>query len=113
LYFNNTPNGENGNFDSCKLILRPLSRITDSECLLIAENLQYAGAKTDKAGLEYIAECVRWGDYVFLGENAKSATFTIDYLRSLNFCVPFMGLDPVEEVWAWLRESMTSVKKIV
>lgn len=69
----------------CKLVLRPLSSLTGSEM----------------AHLDAIS--------IHCGKNKMAIGYMrFDYLRSINVCVPFMGLDPITEGWAILDEKFSA-----
>lgn len=104
--------------DHCKLVLRPLSSITDEEAIECAGIA--LGEKCHKAIVRHGGWCVVkhktssekdvyigfepsagvWNEF---GSSTKYDIAAYDYLRSKNFCLPFMGLDPVAEGWAILK----------
>lgn len=124
LYFDNIPHAGNGNFDTCKLILRPLSSITGKE---VFEMFLFAGIygidvirDADKIGVVgHAGNCaVIWiktspkpvGRFLEAWNNIQNHPqpdvfeyMIADWLRANNFHLPFMGLDPVEEGWAILE----------
>jgi hypothetical protein len=89
-----------------KLILRPLSSITDEEAIEIGKMLGYTVTETRpafvaKAKGKSFCEFLEGGELM----RAGVAVFEIhDYLRSRNFALPFMGLAPVAENWCILEE---------
>lgn len=106
----------------CKLILRPLSGITDQEAIECARiydpNLdwklnkrnQYFVQVVDNESGELFTIWFPKDDssiitLIDIDENSCSFNqfFCVDYLRSRNFCLPFMGLDPAQEGWAILE----------
>jgi hypothetical protein len=112
---------ECGNFpiDSCKLILRPLSSITDEEAIECARIAGICGermyvSRMDRAmRLEVSAESISAEICFYLSPThpelfsftdcaGDTALGVSDYLRSRNFALPFHGLDPISEGWAIL-----------
>lgn len=111
--------------NNCKLILRPLSSITDEE---VFEMFVFAGffgidiiRDTDKIGvIGRNGDCaVIWikispkpiGRFLEAWNNVKNKEqpevfeyMIVDWLRSKNFALPFCGIDPVSEGWAILEE---------
>ena len=91
-----------------KLILRPLSSITKEELVRVFEAAGY----DDPAGAAVyrLEERPMYGGEPMiidsLGSNAGPFGFisAIDCLRSLGFCLPLNGKDPVKEGWAVLSE---------
>jgi hypothetical protein len=124
LYFDNTPYGENGNFDCCKLILRPLSSITDAEAIeLFAKSVGLyiihivrdddkivgIGASGGNVAMWLKTSPLPMGKFMETWNNVSGKQppefmdyMAIDYLRSLNFALPFQGVDPIEAGWAVL-----------
>ena len=99
-----TENYENiENFlDRCKLILRPLSSVTKTECYdyvkLIAPNA---------SDIEESSIILYEG---MLGKTKitdKTHYRFVDYARSIGICLSFMGLDPIAEGWAILDEEFS------
>lgn len=112
--------------DYCKLILRPLSSITDEE---VFEMFVFAGffgieiiRDNDKIGvIGRNGDCaVIWikispkpiGRFLEAWNNVKNKEqpevfeyMIVDWLRSKNFALPFCGIDPVEAGWAILEET--------
>lgn len=102
----------------CKLILRPLSSITDEEaieCAKIAALKHYDKVLRfkDRIDVENI-QIAEWVVYIGLnqigiwGEGGSALMDDIkayDYLRSRNFCLPFQGIDPIDAGWAILEET--------
>lgn len=97
--------------DKCKLILRPLSSITDEEaveCFITGRpHLEWCEYKVvrNENGVGVLA----WKDGVAkAGLSIKHKALDLaqsDFIRSLNFCLPFCGLDPIAEGWAVLEVS--------
>lgn len=93
-----------------KLVLRPLSSITLPE---LAECFRQCGYNYPEGAAHYQLNKSQWEgerDPDIMGSIYKCANVSglsvgIDYLRSLNFCLPFMGLDPVAEGWAVLEKT--------
>jgi hypothetical protein len=121
--------------ESCKLILRPLSSITDEEAidaLTRATGLYIVAIERHSDKIVGVSMGSGSGNIISGGGNVAMwlktsplpmgrflETWSVikgmdapeymdyiafDYLRSLGFCLPFMGLDPVEEGWAVLSE---------
>ena len=89
--------------DDCKLILRPLSSITDEEVKGLVRLPGIYDGEPDSDISEvvgYIATILREKEFNLLEDTAVA----YDYLRSIGICVPFMGIDPVAEGWAILEE---------
>ncbi len=95
--------------DRCKLILRPLSSLTDAEaieCAKLSKELEPAkkyivdrmvfdnGFVIHPAGAYHVRVSV-YKDRLTLQQS--------DYLRSQHFALPFHGLDPVSEGFAILE----------
>ncbi len=97
---------ENGfnkqSFGDCKLILRSLSSITDDE-LTHAWRLMFSMVPSmtfDRFKSAWDVKCRPSGD--------KHPVDVADYFRSINICLPFCGLDPIEEGWAVLDEKISA-----
>ncbi len=110
-----------------KLVLRPLSSITNKE---VFEMFVFAGffgidiiRDTDKIGvIGRNGNCaVIWiktspkpiGRFLEAWSNIKNKEqpdvfeyMIVDWLRSKNFAIPFYGLDPIKEGWAILDEKI-------
>lgn len=113
----------------CKLVLRPLSSITDEEAIEAAKMLggnvcEWSVSFRDDTRLEvepnlYIGRVsFRYSTIdrmeVVMGSCEPTEVDTLavfDYLRSINICVPFMGLDPIEEGWAILEDKIPANDK--
>lgn len=114
------------NLADCKLILRPLSSITDQEAIECAKIYNDESNWLFNKRNEYFAQVRDDGDgygggdvftiwfpeddtsiITVVDEDGDTLAFNqftcIDWLRSRNFCLPFMGLDPVSEGWAILE----------
>lgn len=112
--------------DKCKLILRPLSSITDEEAiaaLTAATGLYLCDVDRNEdrivaVGVNHSSCAVIWlkisvnqaGTFIQAWNDIKGHSqpdchdyLAVDYLRSLNFCLPFNGIDPVEVGWAILE----------
>lgn len=85
--------------DLAKLILRPLSDITDVELLICAEICGFLG----EHGRLYLKEILASGKIKEIDAYPNEAVALFDYLRSCNFALPFHGLDPVEAGFAILE----------
>ena len=102
-----------------KLILRPLSSITDEEAIECARIAGICGermyvSRMDRAmRLEVSAESISAEICFYLSPThpelfsftdcaGDTALGVSDYLRSRNFALPFHGLDPISEGWAIL-----------
>jgi len=109
-----------------KLILRPLPSITDEEAieaLTIATGLYLCNIDRNKdiivlGGANHCSHAVMWfnisphpvGAFIqawngIAGHSQPDCHdyMAVDYLRSINICVPFMGLDPISEGFAVLE----------
>ena len=96
--------------ENCKLILRPLSSITDEEAVNCARlNPRFPVGTpievyTNQFGMKVVSPVVQpLSEVVFDAGNMTPIQY--DYLRSLNFCLPFQGIDPIEAGWAILEET--------
>lgn len=115
--------------DQCKLILRPLASITDEEVIECAKIYD----------ADLIWKIYKRNEYFVQVENSDIELFTIwfpmgdtslitlidvadntcafnqfeciDYLRSLSFVLPFMGVDPVAENWAILETKPEKIEQ--
>ena len=110
-----------------KLILRPLSSITDDEaieCAKIALDDSLVSIDNSNIGRsngatwvvtkskerffifnDFKDDCMFSAD-TEEGDDIRFRAFEVaDYLRSLNFCLPFQGIDPIEAGWAILEET--------
>jgi hypothetical protein len=124
--------------DDCKLVLRPLSSITDAEAVDVltrATGLHIAAIERDdnkivgvgmgRGGCNIISgggNVAMWikisplpiGRFLETwnsqgGEPPEYMDYiAIDYLRSINICIPFMGLDPIAEGWAILDQKISA-----
>ena len=135
-YVISTSGGENWHsLDNCKLVLRPLSSITDEEAIDVLTRAtrlyivaierhsdKIVGAGMGNGNGNIImggGNVAMWlktsplpmGRFLETWSGVKGTDapeymdyIAFDYLRSLNFCLPFMGLDPVKEGWAVLSE---------
>ncbi len=96
---------DGGSFSSdvteCKLILRPLSSITITECRQIVDSLPEA--KTSSIHEIEEAALIFYNELTSIDSIHQDSPFEfVDRLRSINICLPFMGIDPVAENWAIL-----------
>jgi hypothetical protein len=109
--------------DQCKLILRPLNSITDEEAIECARiaygwNIKKSTHQIERhSGLLYVWVGhnkfeINWQGIeeevitcLFLDgkEVGHNALWVCEYLRSLNFALPFQGIDPVVAGWAVLE----------
>ena len=109
--------------ENCKLILRPISSITDEEaieCAKIAALKHYDKVLRFKDRIEVgNIQIAEWVVYIGLeqigiwGEGGCALIDDIkayDYLRSRNFCLPFQGIDPIEAGWAILEAQKQNSK---
>lgn len=98
--------GSAGWYDTerCKLALRPLSYITENELIVCAKLAEYKDPSQPQ--IQYIKNCLLHD--LKLHIEIRQHWAISDYLRSLGFCTPFMGLDPVAEGWAVLGEPKDS-----
>ena len=110
-----------------KLILRPLSSITDEEaveCAKIALDDSLVSIDNSNIGRsngatwvvtkskerffifnDFKDDCMFSAD-TEEGDDIRFKAFEVaDYLRSRNFCLPFQGIDPIEAGWAILEET--------
>ncbi len=87
--------------NTTRLILRPLPSMTDEELTILSEILFPTHAKC-KTG-ELLTFGIRSGKLNGMWMMRYTA-ISADYLRSINICVPFMGLDPIAEGWAILEK---------
>lgn len=92
----------------CRLVLRPLPYITPDEATECA-NLMFDDTRADG---EWLADKVINNEMNNTWAYMDRCTNAIDYLRSRNFCVPFMGLDPIAEGWAILEEKIPAKRTI-
>jgi hypothetical protein len=110
-------------FRDCKLILRPLSSITDEEAIECARiaygwNIKKSTHQIERhSGLLYVWVGhnkfeINWQGIeeevitcLFLDgkEVGHNALWVCEYLRSLNFALPFQGIDPIKAGWAVLE----------
>ena len=124
LHFNGEP-GAWAVDGTCKLVLRPLSSITDAEVTEVfakSANLYIVKIARDDdkiVGIGAGGGCVViWvktspfpvGRFMETWNSVSGRQppecidyMAVDYLRSINVCVPFMGLDPIAEGWAILE----------
>lgn len=120
-----------GNFEyclsdeDCKLVLRPLSSITDKEVFEAFNSAGLYGLEVfrdeDKIGIvgRNGVSAVIWiktspspiGAFLEAWNNIPGKSqpecfeyMLVDYLRSIGICLPFMGIDPIEAGWAVLSE---------
>lgn len=84
--------------DDVQLILTPLSDITDEHAIEVAKIYSHiptpGGSINKNSPIDKIRKMLIW--------HAPHRGDVVDYLRSLNYCLPFMGLDPIKEGWAIL-----------
>lgn len=88
--------------EQCVLILTDLSSITDKHLREVARIMGY----TECYKIIYHNKCIHFyyeGNSVYIDVDFFNS-HTTDYLRSLNYCLPFMGLDPIKEGWAILDD---------
>jgi hypothetical protein len=95
--------------ENCKLILRPLSSINENESI---ELLKIGGWQDPEwCAKHYLSDKSRdmtFVERVFSAEQTPYEYISIaDYLRSKSFCLPFMGIDPLEAGWATLETNET------
>ena len=91
--------------DNCKLVLRPLSSITQKEvntlCDIIWNNNNSATKLYHGDVLEIFRDGTDPASWV-----SKQGGWAVDWLRSRNFALSFCGLDPIIEGWAILEEKI-------
>jgi hypothetical protein len=122
--------------DRCKLVLRPLSSITDTEAidvLTMATGLRIVEIERDSDKIVGVGMGRSAGNIISGGGNVAMWLkisplpvgrlletwnsqggeppecmdyIAIDYLRSINICVPFCGYEPIAEGWAILEEKI-------
>lgn len=85
----------------CKLVLRPLSSITDMEAAECAKIMGYKDF-ADEMRIKYTKAALQ--AMLTLRIEAGRHWHCADYLRSINICLPFMGLYPIAEGWAILEK---------
>lgn len=92
----------------CKLVLRPLSDISKSELIELLTIANYFDPEW--CADYYLSEEFSGRDWLNIALTNKKSNdvifHVIDYLRSINICVPFMGLDPIAEDWVILEEKI-------
>ncbi len=102
----------------CKLILKPLSSITDEhaiECAKIAQDINFTAKDISRFDSHLVVGTSFYHFYLWFdiedddsivsfeveGEPAAFRQFeVIDFLRSKSYCLPFAGKDPIAENWA-------------
>lgn len=84
-----------------KLILRPLSSLTDAEAIECAKIL-FDDVRADG---EWLQDKIGNNELMNTWAYFDRAVNAIDYLRSLNFVLPFQGIDPIEAGVAVLETS--------
>jgi hypothetical protein len=89
--------------EKCKLVLRPLSSITDVEAAECAKIMGYKDFM-DEMRIKYTKAALRV--MLTLRIEADKHWHCADYLRSINICVPFCGYEPVAEGWVILEEKI-------
>lgn len=87
--------------NDCKLILRPLSSITLPECRNYVNSIA-PGANDIEESATILYSGMRDKNRI----TATTHCGFVDYVRSINICVLFMGLDPIAEGWAILEEKL-------
>jgi len=113
-------------FEDCQLILRPLPSITDEEAIAAltkATGLYLCDVDRNEdrivaVGVNHSSCAVIWlkisvnqsGTFIQAWNDIKGHSqpdchdyLAVDYLRSLNFCLPFNSIDPIEAGWAILE----------